>query len=60
MVGIGGTLLLLVCCGFFATNKACTVLQEETGLETKYEFWNGCFVKLDDRWVPQDNWREQK
>lgn len=37
---------------------SCTKLHENTGIETKYSFFGGsCLVKVNDRFIPQENWR---
>jgi len=39
----------------------CAEVQEETGRETKWTFWEGCFVRLQDgRWIPKSNWVEEE
>lgn len=39
-------------------NYACNKLEQSTGIETKYVFMGGgCLVKVNDRFIPQENWR---
>lgn len=35
----------------------CNVLEDETGRDTKYHWWSGCYVRFGDEWVPRDQWR---
>lgn len=35
----------------------CNRLETNTGIETRYDLINGCLIKVNDRFVPQDNWR---
>lgn len=37
---------------------SCERIGIETGLETKWDFWSTCYVKVNGKWVPKDAWRE--
>lgn len=39
---------------------SCNKLEPDTGIETKYKFWTGCLVKVNDRYIPLDNWRGER
>ena len=46
-------------CAILSTPLGCIETQEQTGRQTKWTFWEGCFVKLNDgQWVPKQNWME--
>lgn len=37
---------------------SCNRLEANTGIETKYAFiGGGCLVKVNDRYIPRENWR---
>ena len=33
-------------------SKNCSRLEEQSGLEAKWEYGEGCLVNIDGRWVP--------
>lgn len=60
LLGIAILFIVFASCGYFVEVESCNALQEESKLETKHEFWNGCFVKIDGKWVPQKNWKVER
>ena len=37
---------------------SCNKLETNTGIETKYSYFGGgCLVKVNNRFIPQENWR---
>lgn len=55
---IGGITLLTLLLIYGCTSYSCEDTGKQSGLETKYSIWSGCYVKLKDRWVPAERWRE--
>lgn len=51
-----GVVLGIVGLAHLGNRHACNILAEETGIATRYEFWNGCFVNIDDQWTPKSRW----
>lgn len=44
--------------GSYGCNRLnCYYLSDGTGRETRYHFWRGCFIKTDDGFIPEANWR---
>lgn len=39
------------------SRRSCSDITAQTGIETKYTFWSGCYVRLDSQWVPEERWR---
>lgn len=39
------------------TKAACNRLQATTGINTRYDLLNGCYVEVNGRFIPQENWR---
>lgn len=38
---------------------ACEAIQKTSNIESKYVgYYEGCYVKIDGRFIPQDNWRK--
>lgn len=35
--------------------KSCYNFQQETKLETKFDFWSYCYVNYKDQWIPTSN-----
>lgn len=35
---------------------ACRQTGAQAGLAVRYEFPAGCFIRVDDQWVPEDRW----
>lgn len=35
----------------------CDQIGEESAVDTKYRFISGCYVKIDEKWVPEERWR---
>lgn len=43
---------------YFVSKYSCNKLEQNTGIETKYVwFGGGCLVKVNDRFIPRENWR---
>jgi hypothetical protein len=54
--------ILLVIAMLFGLNflysKECSGFKKKTGVETQYDFVNGCLVQLDNnKWVKLDNYQ---
>ena len=43
----------------FSARYECSKLGVITEKPTKYVFAVGCYIKIDDDWVPKQNWRVQ-
>ena len=61
---VGGTVVTvlfivgLVYMGVKIDTFSCNRLEQTTGIETKYEWLGGgCLIKVNDRFIPQENWR---
>jgi hypothetical protein len=40
--------------------KACESVESTAGIESKYVgYYEGCYVKIDGKFIPQNNWRQQ-
>lgn len=36
----------------------CDKRGEITGFSTAYDWPTGCYIRINDRWIPYDKWRE--
>lgn len=54
MLVIGSAMLMGTCT---YNDYRCEQIHRETGLPTKYRFSTGCYVKVNGRWTPEQNWR---
>lgn len=45
---------------FFAINgiaqHSCNTLGSKTSREVNYSFWSGCLIKVNNQFIPSDNW----
>lgn len=60
---IGGSLFLIVALvsipALFYDKMACNRFGMTSEVETKFDFMGGCYVKVDDKFIPKKNWRVQ-
>lgn len=59
---ISGTIIVafivLVLGGMFAIGKYnCNQVNEMSGKETRFKALGGCYVKVNNQFIPKDNWR---
>ena len=38
----------------------CSDVADATGRDTQYRIISGCYVLVNDRWVPSDSWRGEQ
>jgi hypothetical protein len=53
-------LIGFVLCAFGAVAcdaMQCDDLSAQSGKVTKYSPLSGCYVKVDDKWIPEERWR---
>jgi tRNA(Phe) wybutosine-synthesizing methylase Tyw3 len=55
--------VIVVCVSVFAganklQNIACQEAWKHSGIESKYNFYAGCLIKIDGRFIPASNYRE--
>lgn len=53
-----GFLVLSFFCVASCEQYSCKKIGIETGLETKWDIWSTCYVKVNGKWIPKDVWRE--
>jgi hypothetical protein len=41
----------------YMSRKGCEAIEEMSGVEVRYGFTSGCYVRDGDRWVPDEYWR---
>lgn len=57
-LGLAAAVFLLIGVAVYAADStSCGDLGDQTGRETTYSIWTGCYVRVGDQWVPDDNWR---
>lgn len=44
--------------GFGMSKWSCSQLEEQAFVSTKYQFPSGCYVFVNDTWIPSDVWLE--
>jgi len=62
LVAIGGIALFVIVffCAQGTSSYSCRRLGEETQVASKYTMATGCLVKINDQWIPSDQWRTVK
>lgn len=50
IIGLG--IILMLATGI----PSCRALENSTAKETKFTFWNGCFIKVNGEFVPRGQW----
>jgi hypothetical protein len=50
-------LLGAFCFSYACNDLSCSSLRQEAGVQTKYTVLNGCFVKINGKWIPENRWR---
>jgi len=43
---------------FAIERHVCGELESNTGHQTKYDFPSGCYIQIDNQWVPSSTWVE--
>lgn len=38
----------------------CNRLETNIETETKWDLFNGCFIKVNDRFIPQESWKGEQ
>jgi hypothetical protein len=53
--------IAIVCAIYIATfsRMACNDVPGQYGIESRFNFWNGCAVKTDQGWIPRDKWESR-
>lgn len=41
----------------FISRPACYAIPELYGIESRWNFWEGCAVKTDRGWIPKEQWK---
>ena len=36
--------------------QSCNELRNQTGNETQWRIWNGCYVKVNGQFIPSEQW----
>lgn len=54
--------VVLIFAGIFAGGKtwersACSYAEQQYQLPTRWNFWYGCYIKADNRYIPIDQYR---
>lgn len=60
MVLIGGTLLFFIAAhvlGYAWESYSCSSVASTMNMDSKYKLIGGCFVKVNDRFIPIKNYR---
>lgn len=42
---------------YVSGNIGCAHAYENSGFEYRYDFWAGCMIKVNSKWIPQDIYR---
>ena len=62
LVGICFFIVLCIVVGalvpsYLISERSCYASTSEIGLDAKWDFWAGCRVEEDGKWIPLENWR---
>lgn len=57
-------IVILICAGIliltpvtiYSDRRHCGTVGTAARLPARWTFWAGCFIKVDDQWVPLDRW----
>lgn len=62
-VVIGGSIFLIALLflgSFWLTSSSCEEVEQMTGYQTRWKPLSGCYVHVNDRWIPLDAWRGEQ
>lgn len=42
---------------YAVSSYSCSQIEENSGHETKYVLLSGCYIQIDEQWIPVNRWR---
>lgn len=52
-----GIISLIVAGAYFVARAECNRVASDSNIKTSYRFIGGCYVEVNGRMIPKENWR---